>query len=191
MKTLYIIAGCNGAGKTTASLTMLPEIWKCREFVNADEIAKGLSPYNPEGVAIEAGRLMLKRIDYLLEGEESFSIETTLSTKSYKGLIQRAHKRGFKVQLLFFWLPTPETAIERVVQRVLEGGHNIPTDVIRRRYQAGIDNLFNIYLDIVDSWMIVENYQMPRVIIADGGLNSEPNIYNMDLYLKIQSYVRN
>lgn len=73
----------------------------------------------------------------------------------------------------------------------LEGGHNIPTDVIRRRYQAGIDNLFNIYLDIVDAWMIVENYQMPRVLIADGGLNSEPNIYNQDLYLKIQSYVRN
>lgn len=191
MKTLYIIAGCNGAGKTTASLTMLPEIWKCREFVNADEIAKGLSPYNPEGVAIEAGRLMLKRIDYLLVGEESFSIETTLSTKSYKGLIERAHERGFKVQLLFFWLPTPEIAIERVAQRVIEGGHNIPTDVIKRRYQAGIDNLFNIYLDIVDSWMIVENYQMPRVMIADGGLNSETNIYNQDLYLKIQSYVRN
>lgn len=95
------------------------------------------------------------------------------------------------MQLLFFWLPTPETAVERVAQRVLEGGHNIPTDVIRRRYQAGIDNLFNIYLDIVDSWMIVENYQMPRVLIADGGLNSEPNIYNQDLYLKIQSYVRN
>lgn len=191
MKTLYIISGCNGAGKTTASLTMLPEIWKCREFVNADEIAKGLSPYNPEGVAIEAGRLMLKRIDNLVEGEESFSIETTLSTKSYKGLIKRAHERGFQVQLLFFWLPTPETAVERVAQRVLEGGHNIPTNVIRRRYQAGIDNLFNIYLDIVDAWMIVENYQMPRVLIADGGLNSEPNIYNQDLYLKIQSYVRN
>ena len=95
------------------------------------------------------------------------------------------------MQLLFFWLPTPEIAIERVAQRVIEGGHNIPTDVIKRRYQAGIDNLFNIYLDIVDSWMIVENYQMPRVLIADGGLNSEPNIYNQDLYLKIQSYVRN
>lgn len=95
------------------------------------------------------------------------------------------------MQLLFFWLPTPEIAIERVAQRVIEGGHNIPTDVIKRRYQAGIDNLFNIYLDIVDSWMIVENYQMPRVMIADGGLNSEPNIYNQDLYLKIQSYVRN
>ena len=171
-------------------MTMLPEIWKCREFVNADEIAKGLSPYNPEGVTIEAGRLMLKRIDYLLEGEESFSIETTLSTKSYKGLIERAHNRGFKVQLLFFWLPTPETAIERVAQRVLEGGHNIPIDVIRRRYHAGIDNLFKIYLGIVDSWMIVENQLNPRELIADGGSDNESHIYNESLYIKLKSYVR-
>ena len=101
-----------------------------------------------------------------------------------------AHDRGFKVQLLFFWLPTPETAIERVAQRVIEGGHNIPTDVIRRRYQAGIDNLFNIYLNIVDSWMIVENQLNPRVLIADGGLDNEPRIYNESLYLKLKSYVR-
>lgn len=189
MKTLYIIAGCNGAGKTTASLTMLPEIWQCREFVNADEIAKGLSPYNPEGVAIEAGRLMLKRIDFLLEGEESFSIETTLSTKSYKGLIDRAHERGFQVQLLFFWLPTPEIAIERVAQRVSEGGHNIPVDVIRRRYLAGIENLFKIYIPIVDYWMLVENQSNHRIMIANGVINEDPSILDHELYNKILQYV--
>lgn len=189
-KALYIIAGCNGAGKTTASLTMLPEIWKCREFVNADEIAKGLSPFNPEGVAIEAGRLMLQRIDQLLEGTESFSIETTLSTRSYSRLIERAHQRGFHVNLLFFWLPTPEVAIERVKQRVCEGGHNIPTDVIVRQYYAGIDNLYRIFMNIVDSWMLVDNYSVPSIIIASGGKNSNLRINNLELYNKVKSYVR-
>lgn len=189
-KTLYIIAGCNGAGKTTASLTMLPEIWKCREFVNADEIAKGLSPYNPESVAIEAGRLMLKRIDFLLQGNESFSIETTLSTRSYSKTIERAHANGFKVQLLFFWLPNSTMAIERVKQRVIEGGHNIPKDVIIRRYQAGIENFFKIYSDIVDSWLLVENYSVPRIIIAKGGKDGDLDIIDDKLYKTIKDYVR-
>lgn len=117
MKTLYIISGCNGAGKTTASITILPEILNCKEFVNADEIARGLSPFNPESVAIQAGKLMLQRIEYLIKGDESFSIETTLSTKSYASLVKGAHENGFNVQLLFFWLPTPEHAIARVAQR--------------------------------------------------------------------------
>lgn len=188
MKTLYIIAGCNGAGKTTASLTMLPEIWRCREFVNADEIARGLSPFNPESMAIEAGRIMLKRIDDLLRGDESFSIETTLSTRSYAQTIEKAHLNGFSVQLLFFWLPTPETAIERVKQRVIEGGHNIPVDVIRRRYIAGIKNLFGIYMDIVDSWMLVENQNNPRIIIAERNVG-QIEIHNKDLYNKVKAYV--
>lgn len=188
-KTLYIVAGCNGAGKTTASITILPEVLNCKEFVNADEIAKGLSPFNPESVAIDAGRLMLQRINILIEGNDSFAIETTLSTRSYAKLVEQAHQRGFKVQLLFFWLPTPEHAIERVAQRVSEGGHNIPTDVIRRRYQSGIENLFRIYMPIVDSWMLIENQSNPRVIIADGGFDGD-QIYNHSLFLKIKQYVK-
>lgn len=188
-KFLYIISGCNGAGKTTASVTVLPEILDCREFVNADEIAKGLSPFNPEGVAIEAGRLMLQRIKYLVKGEDSFAIETTLSTRSYSKLILEAKKLGFDVKLLFFWLPTPEHAIARVAQRVSEGGHNIPTDVILRRYQAGIENLFNIYIPIVDSWMLIENDRNPRVIIADGGTDGT-HIYELELYNTIKAYVK-
>lgn len=190
MKTLYIIAGCNGAGKTTASLTMLPEIWKCREFVNADEIAKGLSPFNPESMAIEAGRIMLKRIKELLQGDESFSIETTLSTRSYAKTIEEAHRNGFNVQLLFFWLPTPETAIARVRRRVIEGGHDIPIDVIRRRYSAGIKNLFEIYMPIVDSWMLVENQSNPRIIIARGGTEAETKVLNQKLFMEVRNYVR-
>ena len=126
MSKLYIIAGCNGAGKTTASYTVLPEILECREFVNADEIAKGLSPFNPSSVAIEAGRLMLKRIGELLSAGVSFSVETTLSTRSYINLIQQARNQGYSVSLIYFWLNSPELAIERVKQRVANGGHDVP-----------------------------------------------------------------
>ncbi|MDE6042961.1 MAG: zeta toxin family protein, partial [Muribaculaceae bacterium] len=125
-KTLYIIAGCNGAGKTTASYSVLPQLLQCREFVNADEIAKGLSPFNPESVAIEAGRLMLERIESLISQNKTFAIETTLSTRSYSRLVKRAQSLGYEVTLLFFWLPSPEMAVERVAKRVREGGHNIP-----------------------------------------------------------------
>ena len=185
MKTLYIIAGCNGAGKTTASYTVLPEIWKCKEFVNADEIARGLSPFNPKGVAIEAGRLMLQRINQLLDMDGSFSIETTLSTRSYVKLIDKAHEKGFEVRLLFFWLNSPEAAIKRVAKRVSEGGHNIPREVIIRRYNLGIQNLFNLFMEKVDSWMLIDNSQNPRVIVAD-----DSKIYNQELYKTIKSYVK-
>jgi len=124
-KHLYIISGPNGAGKTTASYTVLPKILRCKEFVNADEIARGLSPFNPESVAIEAGRLMLKRINELLQRNVSFSIETTLSTRSYFRLVEKAHSQGYDVTLLYFWLKSPQQAIERVAERVAKGGHNI------------------------------------------------------------------
>ena len=103
---LYIIAGCNGAGKTTASFTVLPDALDCREFVNADEIARGLSPFNPEEMAIDAGRLMLKRIQQLIAERRTFAIETTLATRSYRNTVRRAHAAGYEVILLFFWLPS-------------------------------------------------------------------------------------
>jgi len=133
-KNLYVIAGCNGAGKTTASFTILPEILNCKEFVNADEIAKGLSPFQPEKVSFEAGRIMLNRINELLETNQNFAFETTLATKSYKSKIIKAKKENYNVTLLFFWLETVDLAIERVKTRVIEGGHNIETEVIKRRY---------------------------------------------------------
>ncbi|KAA8484087.1 putative ABC-type ATPase [Arcticibacter tournemirensis] len=156
-KSLYIIAGCNGAGKTTASFTILPEIIECREFVNADEIAKGLSPFQPEKVAIEAGRIMLSRINELLKANESFAFETTLSTRSYKNKILEAKQKGYSTMLLFFWLENVELAKERVKSRVAEGGHNIDPEVIERRYHKGINNLFNIYLPIVDDALVFDN----------------------------------
>jgi predicted ABC-type ATPase len=156
-KDLYIIAGCNGAGKTTASFTILPEIIDCKEFVNADEIAKGLSPFQPEKVSFEAGRIMLNRINELLKFNESFAFETTLSTKSYKQKIINAKQNGYTITLLFFWLQSIELAKERVRIRVLEGGHNIAPEIIERRYYKGIKNLFEIYLPIVDGALIFDN----------------------------------
>lgn len=148
-KNLYIIAGCNGAGKTTASFTILPSILNCKEFVNAGEIAKGLSPFQPEAVSFEAGRIMLHRIEELVHSGEDFAFETTLASKSYRGRILQAQSLGYRVILLFFWLRDMELAKYRVSSRVKEGGHNIPVEVIERRYSAGIRNLFDIYLGIV------------------------------------------
>ncbi|MBQ1700810.1 MAG: zeta toxin family protein [Prevotella sp.] len=189
-KNLYIISGCNGAGKTTASYTVLPEILNCKEFVNADEIARGLSPFNPESVAIEAGRLMLQRIDFLLEKDTSFSIETTLSTKSYINLVRRAQEKGFSVRILFFWLNSPELAIRRVAERVAKGGHNIPEPIIRRRYTAGLKNLFNLFMDQVDYWDIYDNSDYPRKQIACGGKNAKTIINEDILFNQLKRYVR-
>lgn len=173
---LYIIAGCNGAGKTTASFNILPDLLACREFVNADAIAAALSPFQPESVAFEAGRIMLKRIDELLGKQVDFAIETTLATKSYKNLIEKAQAKNYKVTLLFFWLSSSEMAVERVKSRVEKGGHHIPTDVIHRRYVRGIKNLFEIYVDICDDVSIYDNTKFKKELIAT----------NKDLdYLKI------
>ena len=188
-RLLYIIAGCNGAGKTTASMTILPKALLVREFVNADEIAKGLSPFNPEGVAIEAGRLMLERIDCLLKRGESFSIETTLATRSYINLVRRAHAEGYQVHLIYFWLKSPELAMQRVAERVAHGGHNIPQDVIVRRYSAGISNLFNLFMNEVDSWMIYDNSDNDREEIAVGA-KEKIDIINSVKFEIIKSYVR-
>lgn len=189
-KSLYIICGCNGAGKTTASYTVLPEILDCKEFVNADEIARGLSPFNPGSVEIESGRLMLQRIEELLARDATFSIETTLATKSYINLVKRAHKKGYSVKLVFFWLRTPDLAIRRVSERVQNGGHGIPVQTIKRRYVAGIKNLFLLFANEVDYWAIFDNSVNPRIKIASGGHGSDTEIEDETLYQEIRSYVK-
>ena len=151
MPNLYIISGCNGAGKTTASYSVLPDMLGCKEFVNADEIAKGLSPFQPDKVAIEAGRIMLNRISELMRQKEDFAFETTLSAKTYSHLIKEAQSKGYFVTLVYFWLSSVDLAIERIKNRVLAGGHSIPEDIIRRRYITGIRNLSKIYVPICDS----------------------------------------
>ena len=179
---LYIIAGCNGAGKTTASFTILPEVLDCKEFINADEIAKGLSPFQPESVAMQAGRIMLARMDELLQKGETFAFETTLATKSYKQKIEWAQANGYEVTLLFFWLRNVTMAKERVAQRVAEGGHSIPSETIERRYHNGIANLFAIYIDMVDICYIFDNSEGERTPIAKKYKGGKEIIYNTDLY---------
>ena len=190
-KKLYIIAGCNGAGKTTASFTILPEILDCKEFVNADEIAKGLSPFQPEKVSFEAGRIMLKRIDELFLENENFAFETTLATKTYKEKVLNAKKEGYFVTLLFFWLKNTELAKERVKTRVLEGGHNIPEDIIERRYLNGIINLFDIYLPIVDQVLIFDNSEGKHKLIAEKNFGEEISIIKEKEFNELKSYYDN
>lgn len=180
---LYIIAGCNGAGKTTASFNVLPQILNCREFVNADEIAKGISPFCPESVAIQAGKLMLERIETLLHENVSFAIETTLATRSYKNLVLKAQKKGYNVNLLFFWLESPEVACMRVAKRVAEGGHNIPIETIFRRYWLGLENLFKIFIPIVDYWALYDNNNETSIIA------NQHNIIDDTLFTIIQNSI--
>jgi len=185
MKKLYVIAGCNGAGKTTASYTILPGILDCKEFVNADEIARGISPFQPEKVGIEAGRMMLKRINNLLQTGESFAFETTLSTRSYVEFVERAKEVEYQVTCLFFWLNSEGLAISRVATRVKEGGHNIPEEVIRRRYKAGVKNFFNLFLHRVDNWLFVNNSGDSYEIIAEGSTN-EITVNNVLLWQELK-----
>ncbi|CAM3680422.1 zeta toxin family protein [Flavobacterium chungbukense] len=186
-KNLYIIAGCNGAGKTTASYTILPEILDCKEFVNADEIAKGLSPFQPEKVSFEAGRIMLNRIDELFHKEVDFAFETTLSAKSYLSIVKKAQNQGYFVTLIFFWLSSVELAKQRVKIRVKEGGHNIPEDVIERRYERGIKNFFEIYLNNCDNVMLFDNSNKLPILIAEKEMNEEIQIIDQNLFSKINS----
>ena len=181
-KQLYIIAGCNGARKTTASFTILPEVLNCKEFINADEIAKGLSPFQPESVAMQAGRIMLARMDELLQKGETFAFETTLATKSYKQKIEWAQANGYEVTLLFFWLDSPNMAKKRVAQRVAEGGHSIPSETIERRYHNGIVNLFAIYIDMVDICYIFDNSEGRKELIAQKEKHKGIIIYNNDKF---------
>lgn len=185
MANLYVISGCNGAGKTTASYSVLPDMLNCKEFVNADEIAKGLSPFQPDKVAIEAGRIMLNRIKDLISQNVDFAFETTLATRSYVKLIREAQLKGYFVTLVYFWLNSPELAVERVKNRVISGGHNIPENVIYRRYSAGINNLSKLYLPICDYWLLIDNSEPPFQIVAEGVKTEEIEINNQIIYNKI------
>lgn len=154
---ILIIAGPNGAGKTTFARESLPKEAACPIFVNADLIAAGLSPFAPDSVAIQAGKLMLNQLDRHFEARESFAFETTLSGRAYARKIERWKAAGYSVELIFLKLDSADEAVKRVVQRVLQGGHDIPEVVIRRRFSAGLLNFENVYRPLVDSWAIYDN----------------------------------
>lgn len=185
MPALYIIAGANGAGKTTAAKTIFPEVLKVIEFVNADEIARGLSPFNPEGVAFEAGRIMLRRIRRLIKERKDFAFETTLSTKTYLSIIRSVQSEGYWVILIFLWLNNSQIAKERVQKRVSEGGHTIPEEVIVRRYSRGLQNLES-FLNLINEWYLFDNSSGAYEPIASKA-NKEKIIFNLEAWQKMKT----
>ncbi len=170
MKDIVIIGGPNGAGKTTAAQVLLPNRLQIREFVNADEIARGLSPFNPAGMAVAAARIMIDRMRNLVRSGESFAFETTCSGRSHLPMLRDCRAAGWRVTLLYLWLASPETAIERVARRVRAGGHDIPEGVIVRRYWGSIRNMRELYLPLVDAATIYDNSDDGCRLIAERAL---------------------
>jgi predicted ABC-type ATPase len=168
MKRIVIIAGPNGAGKTTFARDFLPNEAHCPDFINADLIAAGLSPFRPEAAAVRAGRLMLKEIAARVAAGDSFAFETTLSGLAYAQAIPKWQADGYHVKLMFLTLPNAEMAVMRVAARVAQGGHNIPEDVIRRRFDAGLRNFHGRYKSLADAWILYDNGGDEPVIIDAG-----------------------
>lgn len=167
MKDIVIIGGPNGAGKTTAAPVVVPQELGIREFVNADEIARGLSPFNAEGAALAAGRLMIERMRSLVRGGQSFAFETTCSALGYIGWLRDCKAAGWRVTLLYLWLPSPQMALDRVARRVREGGHGIPADAVVRRYKSDLVNMRYRYLPLAETAAIYDNSDEGRTLIAE------------------------
>jgi predicted ABC-type ATPase len=163
---LYIIAGPNGAGKTTFAREFLPIYADCKNFINADLIAQGVAPFSPEAAAFRAGRLMLEEINRYVKRREDFGFETTLSGRSYLGLIRRLKERGYTVHFFFLTVPTVDLALKRVRGRALEGGHDIPEAVVRRRFGRSIRNFVAHYRQLANSWMIFDNSGAAPAVVA-------------------------
>lgn len=185
MPSLYIIGGANGSGKTTVAMSLLPNLLDCYEYVNADIIAAGLSSFNPESVAIEAGRLMLQRLRVLSDSGRDFAFETTLAARTFAPYASGCKAKGYTINLMYFWLQSPNLAVERVGRRVASGGHSIPEDVILRRYERGRKNLISLYLPLCDSWTILDNSSSSPVLIAERTINQEIIIYEEDVWNQI------
>lgn len=188
MPRLYIISGPNGSGKTTASYGVLPELLDCSEFVNSDEFAKHLSPFAPESAYVTASRLMLRKVQYLVDRREDFCIETTLATRALIKMARSAQEKGYYVTILYFWLNDPQIAIDRVAKRVQAGGHDIPAETIRRRYQMGLNYLFHLYMQTCDKWILADNSNPPFEVIAEGSKKGLV-IRNMKKYNEVRSMV--
>lgn len=185
MANLYIIGGANGSGKTTVAKEILPYYLTVYEYVNADEIAKGLSPFRPENVAIQAGKLMLKRLAYLVKNNIDFAFESTLSGLNYVKFLEKCRRQNYQINLIYFWLENPQLAIQRVQQRVKSGGHNIPENIIIRRYYRGQKNLSKFYLPLSDTWIIYNNSQLPTTLVAEKTLSEPRIVYDERVYSQI------
>jgi predicted ABC-type ATPase len=184
-KHIYVIAGSNGAGKTTFAKEFLPRFAHCQEFVNADFIATGLAPFSPQRAAIQAGRVVLQRIKLLTAKEATFGFETTLAGRTYLSYLKRLQKIGYKLHLYFLWLPSVNLAIKRVEDRVMQGGHSVPESDIRRRFDRGLRHLFRNYLPLADEWIIFDNSgKSPKEIAF--GTHEEAKILDESLYQQLR-----
>ena len=186
MPNLFIIAGCNGVGKTTAYPKVIEKRFGVQNFVNADIIAKEMSDADPDSMAISAGKEFYKRIEQLITHKVDFSFETTLASRTLVNIIARCKKEGYYVNLFFFWLEDYKMALDRVKSRVKEGGHNIPEDVIQRRHHRGIKNLIEIYIPICDYWMILDHTHLKSEFICEGETDQKITIYSEEKWLKIK-----
>lgn len=167
MKRIILLGGPNGAGKTTTARVLLPEFFELHPFLNADDIARGISPQNVEAAALAAGRLLIEKMRAQVKAGSSFAVETTLSGKSYIPLLKSCKEDGWTISLYYFWLPTPEHSIARVANRVRQGGHSISDEVIFRRFRTGLWNMLHLYLPLADTAAIYDNSQRQRILIAD------------------------
>lgn len=185
MPNIFVIAGPNGAGKSTAARTMLPAFLDCVEFVNADDIARGLSAFRPESVALLAGRMMLKRLDELARQRVDFAFETTLSSRSFAPWLRERQAEGFDVHLLYLWLPSPDLAVARVVARVQAGGHGLAETDIRRRYWRGKDNFLELFMPLANTWEVYDNSESEPRLVAFGGQTESMTITASEIWQRL------
>lgn len=183
--TILVLAGPNGAGKTTVALWLLPSLG-ITEFVNADLIARGLSPLSPDSMDIAAGRLMLGRIHELAGRRESFGFETTLASRSFAPFLAAESRRGYDVRIHYLWVGSVEISLSRVAERVRRGGHGIAEDVVRRRYLRGLRNFFALYMPVADHWVLSDNTGASLTVIAQGGKDRSQTIHEPRSFQQIQ-----
>jgi len=183
---VIVIAGPNGAGKSTAAPELLQGPMRVEEFVNADVLAQGLSAFHPEGAAMAAGRIMLARMKELARQRTDFAFETTLASRSFAPWLAGLCKQGYSFRLLYLWLPDANVAVCRVRERVRQGGHDIPDEVIRRRYERSLRNLFDLYLPLAEDWAIYDNSRTPSHLLALGRREEVVTVHDPLTWGKIQ-----